>query len=199
MDVGNETDEIINMISEFNLKKIDFNMDELTNIISEIDKSMIFHNLCQDKIIDNVINWIKSNPNHSFPKCHQAWTNLIFLQFRKVKIYINSEFMINNIEQNFSSIDINLQILADSIKKFINKKKNIKLTKDELIKKVGTFSYIDINFESDKIFKILVQKNIINPVNLSIQTSEIKKKRKRDYEDKYIRLDNLNFKKNKNG
>ena len=199
MNVGNETDEIINMMADFNLKKIDFNMDELTNIIAEIDKSIIFQNLCQDKLIDNIINWIKNNPRHSFPKCHQAWTNLIFLQFRRVKIYINSEFMINNIEQNFSSIDINLQILADSIKKFINKKKNIKLTKNELIKKVGTFSYIDINFEPDKIFQILVQKNIINPVNLSIQSNEINKKRKRDDEDKYLRLDNLNFKKMKNG
>ena len=65
-----------------------------------------------------------------------------------------------------------------------------------MIKKVGTFSYIDIDFKPEKIFQILLEKNIINPINLNIKTDVVNKKRKRDdTEDKCLRLRELYFKK----
>lgn len=160
-------------------KTIDFNMNDMINSLNEIiDKKITFNDLINNKAVDNIIFWIKNNPNHKFPKSEFGWNRLLDSQFNKIIVKVDPDILIN-IEYDIKEINHELFYLKEKIIKFMKRERNIKKfkTHDNLMKVVRSFSRLKINVNNSKIIQILLNLNIIN-YDFSINNNFYRKKRK---------------------
>ena len=160
-------------------KTIDFNMNDMINSLNEIiDKKITFNDLINNKAVDNIIFWIKNNPNHKFPKSEFGWNRLLDSQFNKIIVKVDPGILIN-IEYDIKEINHELFYLKEKIIKFMKRERNIKKfkTHDNLMKVVRSFSRLKINVNNSKIIQILLNLNIIN-YDFSINNNFYRRKRK---------------------
>jgi hypothetical protein len=168
-------DDIIRKLGKISISSsINFDMSEMSMIIDEIEKTKTsFEQKCINKIVDNFIIWFSKNSKHNFPKSKAAWINLIFNQFRQVRVFINAEVLFRNIKSDYSNLDVNIRIIMDQIVKFVNKPKNQKFSEEQLIKKISTFTFFKYSVESEKLYQELERRGIIRNTTLNVNKRKI--------------------------
>lgn len=160
-------------------KTINFNMDDMIESLNEIiEKKINFDDLINNKAVDNIIFWIKNNPNHKFPKSEFGWNRLLDSQFNKIIVKVDPDILIN-IKYDIKEINHELYYLKEKIIKFIKRERNIKKfkTHENLMKVVKSFSRLKINVNNTNIIQILLNLNVIDH-DFSINHNFYKKKRK---------------------
>jgi hypothetical protein len=160
-------------------KTIHFNMYDMINSLNEIiEKKISFNDLINNKAVDNIIFWIKNNPNHKFPKSESGWIGLLNSQFNKIVVKVDPNILINT-KYDIKEINDELYYLKEKIIKFMEKERNIKKfkTRDNLMKIVKSFSRLKICVDYSIIIKKLLDLNVIN-YDFSINHNFYKKKRK---------------------
>ncbi len=173
MDAASDGD-IIKKLQKISISSsINFDMSDMSKIIDEIDKTNSFEQKCINKIIDNFIIWFSKNSKHNFPKTKAAWINLIFNQFRQVRVFINADVLYKNIGIDYSSLDVNIRIIMDQIVKFVNKPKNKKFSDEQLIKKISTFTFFKYSVDSEKLYLELERRGIIRDTTLNVNKRKI--------------------------
>ena len=160
-------------------KTINFNMYDMINSLNEIiEKKFTFNDLINNKAVDNIIFWIKNNPNHKFPKSEFGWNRLLDSQFNKIIVKVDPNILIN-VKYDIKEINYELFYLKEKIIKFMKRERNIKKfkTHENLMKVVRSFSRLKINVNNSKIIQILLNLNVIN-YDFSINNNFYRKKRK---------------------
>ena len=184
--MNSDDKQFIQSFQKMSISTVVFDMKDLSDIIEEIEDAPSFENLCMNKIINNFSNWLEKNPYHDFPKSSLGWKNIIYCQFKIIKVKFNAETLYRNLDIDFSNYNVNIKIVVNRIKTHLARPKNRQYSKEKIIRRLQNFCGIDVKINPDLIFDELVKRKII--IN-NIPQIVSKKRRREDDEPKYLSID----------
>jgi len=168
--------------------KISFNMNDMLSIINDIgfEERKTFEKLTIEKVTDNVRKWIVANPHHNFPKSQNAWDKLLFSQFGIIKVLVDPISIINLHDDISSEYHCQINILKERIDKYLSKKKNADIHKNDYfksIKIIRSFCKFKQYVDHNKVLECLIHNKIINDVNYNVHSNIwIDNSKKRDFD-----------------
>lgn len=174
---------------------ITFNMNCLLDCLKTISPKS-FNDLVIEKAANNIKNWIIKNPKHKFPKSKNSWLRLLGSQFDSLVVKINPEILIN-CNYDLKTIHIQLDELKNKIVRFMNKKKNEFLLKNDrgkLINIVSSFSRIKYKVNIYELFDKLIDLSIIDKLTYNLLKNNKRKREELEdtnelYDDSSVELE----------
>ena len=185
-------DELINLIKKVSIENdnaIDINSNyfHFTDLSIELD-NLEYINIRKNALINNVMEWINLNKNHTFPKRKHGWINAFRTQnnLLKTEIKYTPEQIINNIL--LKKTPKYMENICKKVYKIIT---NFNYTNDkiiysketkDLLKKIKIWCSLILDVDPTELYNILVENNIIfikgkySILNKEIQTKEKKRK-----------------------
>lgn len=189
-------DELINLIKKVSIENInetDINSNyfEFTELSIELD-NLEYINIRKNALISNVIEWIESNKNHTFPKRKHGWINAFRTQnnLLKTEIKYTPEQIINNIllKKTPKYMEHICKKVYKIITNFNYTNKNIYSGETtDLLKKIKIWCSLILDVDPTELYNILVENNIIFiKGKYSILNKDIKiKNKKRKFDDSF--------------
>lgn len=166
-------DELINLIQKVSIEnenknEIDINSNyfEFTELSIELD-NLEYINIRKNALINNVIDWIKLNKNHTFPKRKHGWINAFRTQSNllKTEIKYTPEQIINNII--LKKTPKYMENICKKVYKIItnfnyaNKKSIYSYEIKDLLKKIKIWCSLILDVDPVELYNILVENNIL--------------------------------------
>lgn len=188
-------DELVDLVNEISInkkiKKSIKNIDDndyfkFNDLTIELDK-LEYENIKKKALIDNVLKWIKSNKNHTFPKSKKTWKNTFRTQsnFLKTDIKFRPQYIIENIISK--KTPKYLEKICKKIYKIIetfNENINEDSVKN-LLRRINIWCSLIVDTTPDDLIQILINSGFLIETDKNLELNEklFLSNKKRKYED----------------